>query len=69
MRARAIALVVEEDDGLRSLLQQSLEPQFRVVVANGGIEAFNLIAQASVDFVVADLRQTPDLGTNLHGTS
>ena len=65
MRARAIALVVEEDEGLRSLLQQSLEPQFSVVVANGWTEAFNLIAQASVDFVVADLRQTTDLGANL----
>ena len=51
-----VVLVVDDEQGAREALRVILEPEFRVLVADGGREALRIIGQESVSVMTLDLR-------------
>jgi two-component system, cell cycle sensor histidine kinase and response regulator CckA len=55
-------LIVEDDDGIRYMLTEYLqELNYKIIIANNGIEALRILNEMKVDAVLTDLTM-PDMG-------
>jgi CheY-like chemotaxis protein len=55
-------LIVEDDDGIRYMLTEYLqELNYKIIIANNGIEALQILNEKKVDAVLTDLTM-PDMG-------
>lgn len=48
-------MIVEDNENLRELIRHLLESQFRIITAEEGQEAIQLLTEQSVDLVVSDI--------------
>src|ERR687887_1254765 len=55
MARDATVLVVEDDETMQRLLQQTLRPRFTVLTASGWTQAHEIRSHAEVDLVVVDV--------------
>jgi CheY-like chemotaxis protein len=58
-------LVVDDDDALRQVIANLLEPKFHVHTASGGIEAFELVKKHQIDIVLSDMCMAEGSGGEL----
>lgn len=59
-------LIVEDDDTARELVRMTLERRgYEVVVAENGVEGYDLIVQSPVDLVITDIHMPSADGTQL----
>lgn len=59
-------LIVEDDDTARELVRMTLERHgYDVVVAENGVEGYDLLAQSAVDLVITDIHMPAADGTHL----
>ena len=53
-------MIVDDDDGIRDILGEALEDQgYRVITADSGCEALEILNEETVDLVISDVRM-PD---------
>ena len=50
-----LILVVEDNDGLRKVIQEELKDEYRTMEASNGAEAMEIIRKENVDLVVSDI--------------
>src|SRR5919201_909705 len=55
MARDATVLVVEDDEALQRLLQQTLRPRFTVLTASGWTQAHEIRSRTEIDLVVVDV--------------
>lgn len=62
---KPVILVVDDEEKIRKILKINLRDQYRVLLANNGLEALSVLEYEKVDLVVTDLRMPEMSGMEL----
>lgn len=54
-KKRQRILVVDDDEGLREYIERELRPMYKIITANNGNEALQVLLQERIDLVISDI--------------
>ena len=54
-KKRQRVLIVDDDEGLRNYVERELSPTYKIIAANNGSEALQILLQERIDLVISDV--------------
>lgn len=54
-KKRQRVLIVDDDEGLRNYVERELSPMYKIITANNGSEALQILLQERIDLVISDV--------------